>query len=179
MKTIYHHDFVEFFPDVYSDDRGQFLEIFSTALREWSMKNEIVFVQDNLSISKKGTIRGMHFQNDAPQGKLISVIKGSVLDVVVDIRSSSKTIGQKFYFRLDDKKRNLLWIPPGYAHGFQALEDDTIFLYKVTQQYDANDEGSINPMDEGLGITWDDGLAALISEKDSSAQSFDNFLRGI
>jgi dTDP-4-dehydrorhamnose 3,5-epimerase len=175
MKIVRHDNLFEFFPRVYTDNRGQFLELYNSELSEWFCERGITFVQENMSVSKKGTIRGMHFQKNAPQGKLMTVVAGSALDVVVDIREKSPTFGKKYYFDLNDKKRSMLWVPPGYAHGFQALESPTVFLYRVTEKYDPADQHSIHACDKSLAIEWKD-IRIIMSEKDSSAQSFEQYV---
>ena len=169
----------EFFPKVFEDERGEFLECYSASLHEMFLSKGIEFIQDNLSKSKKGTVRGLHLQKNNPQGKLVTVVSGKALDVVVDTRPNSTTLGKKYEYILCDKKRNILWVPPGFAHGFQALEDDTLFLYKVTEKYDPTDDYSINPLDPELSVSWDMSMPLLLSEKDKSAPSFKDFMRTV
>src|SRR5690242_9825374 len=122
-------------PALYQDSRGYFFESYNQKLFEQN-GIKLPFVQDNQSLSKKNVIRGLHFQ-EAPfeQGKLVSVIKGRVLDVAVDIRKSSSTFGKHVSVELSGENKKILWIPPGFAHGFSVLEDDTIFSYKCTNFY--------------------------------------------
>ena len=161
-------------PNIFGDKRGYFFE-------SWSKKSyqniglDLEFVQDNQSFSQKGVLRGLHFQNPPfAQGKLVRVIKGAVLDVVVDIRNDSITYGQYFSVRLSEENKKVFWIPPGFAHGFVALEDDTIFTYKCTEVYNKDSEGALIWNDTDLNIDW--GVKSpLVSEKDMLAVSFKDF----
>jgi dTDP-4-dehydrorhamnose 3,5-epimerase len=132
-------------PRVFGDARGYFLESFNQNVFNEAVGSEAYeFVQDNESMSAGNVLRGLHFQ--APpfdQGKLVRVIQGRVLDVVVDIRKNSATYGQYFSIKLDSEKKQMLWIPPGMAHGFASLEDQTIFAYKCTKYYNPSSEGCI------------------------------------
>ena len=162
-------------PKIFHDDRGYFFESFNKADFE---KHNIpfTFVQDNQSLSNKGVLRGLHFQNPPyEQGKLIRVIKGSVLDVVVDIRKSSPTFGKHFSLELNDRSHHILWIPPGFAHGFLALEDETIFLYKCTNFYNKDAESGIRFNDPDLDIDWREKKPVL-SGKDIQLQSWKEFI---
>ena len=160
-------------PRVFADDRGYFYESFN----ESSFRNaglETGFVQDNQSLSKKGTLRGLHFQN-APyaQGKLVRVVNGSVIDIAVDIRKNSPTYGKHISVELSGENKLMLWIPPGFAHGFITLEDDTLFLYKCTNLYNKESESGIIWNDDELKIDW--GISApLVSDKDLLLTSFRN-----
>lgn len=141
-------------PTVFSDDRGSFMETYN---KEEFMAHGVVvdFVQDNLSISRKGVIRGLHFQCDPhAQGKLVRVLKGKAWDVVVDLRPASTTFGRSYGVELDALSGKQLWIPPGFAHGFEALEDDTVFSYKVTAYYNKSSESGIRFDDPELNIKW-------------------------
>tara|TARA_B110000908_G_scaffold156364_1_gene195458 strand:- start:1177 stop:1719 length:543 start_codon:yes stop_codon:yes gene_type:complete len=161
-------------PKVFGDDRGHFFESWS---RESFSKNglDLDFVQDNQSLSSKGVLRGLHFQNPPyAQGKLVRVIKGAVLDVAVDIRKNSPTYGQHITVELTEKNKTIFWIPPGFAHGFVTLEDDTIFTYKCTGVYNKESEGALLWSDKDLNIDW--GVESpLVSDKDLIAGSFTNF----
>ena len=168
---------LEFFPKIFEDERGEFLECYSSSLHEMFLSKGIKFVQDNLSKSKMGTVRGLHLQKNNPQGKLVTVVQGKAIDIIVDARPNSPTLGKKYEYTLCDKKRNVLWIPPGFAHGFQALQDDTLFLYKVTEKYDQLDDYSINPLDPELSLGWDTSMPLLLSKKDEAAPSFRDFMR--
>jgi len=162
-------------PDVYEDDRGYFFEPFNErTFRDAGLSFH--FVQDNQSMSGKGVLRGLHFQNPPfAQGKLVRVIKGSVLDVAVDIRRNSPTYGRHVSSILDDKNKLMFWIPPGFAHGFLTLEDATIFSYKCTQYYNKASEGSIYWNDPDLDINWN-VTDPVLSEKDKTAIPFKNFI---
>ncbi|NVK63170.1 MAG: dTDP-4-dehydrorhamnose 3,5-epimerase [Flavobacteriales bacterium] len=161
-------------PRVFKDDRGLFFESFNEKLFEAEAGN-IRFVQDNQSVSKKGVLRGLHFQNPPhAQGKLVRVAKGSVIDVAVDIRRDSPTYGKHVAVELSAENNKQFWIPAGFAHGFVALEDDTIFCYKCTDYYAPECEGSLLWNDETLKIDW--GIETpLVSPKDEVAPTFTNF----
>ena len=163
-----------FKPKIFLDERGYFFE-------SWSKQNykkfgvDVDFFQDNESSSKKGVLRGLHFQNPPfEQGKLVRVIKGAVLDIVVDIRKDSATYGEHFSIKLSDENKKVFWIPPGFAHGFVTLEDDTIFMYKCSQLYNKNSEGSLAWNDPDLNIDWK-VENPIISPKDMIAGSFKDF----
>jgi len=158
-------------PTVYEDDRGYFFEAFNAAkFKEAGL--EVEFVQDNLSKSSRNVLRGLHFQNPPfAQGKLVSVIRGSVLDVAVDIRKNSPTYGQHYSIVLSEKNKIQFYLPPGFAHGFKTLEDNTVFSYKCTEGYNKDSEGSIKWNDKQLAIDWDTEKP-IISEKDQIAPSF-------
>ena len=130
-------------PKVYFDERGFFKESFNKE-RYHEIGIDIPFVQDNQSRSSKGVLRGLHFQNPPfHQGKLVRVIKGAVLDVVVDVRTDSPTYGEHFKIELTEENKTMFWVPPGFAHGFLTLRNDTIFSYKCTNVYNKESEGSI------------------------------------
>ena len=154
-------------PKVFGDDRGYFFEPFNK--KEFTANvGDFNFVQDNQSKSSKGVLRGLHFQNPPfEQGKLIRVIKGSVSDVIVDIRKSSKTYGKHLKVTLTESNFKMLWIPPGFAHGFETLEDNTIFAYKVTNYYNKESEGCILWNDPNLEIKWE-SEHPLVSDKDKT-----------
>ena len=159
-------------PDVYKDSRGFFLETFRSnqfALETGIKEN---FVQDNHSHSSRGVFRGLHFQPNNPQGKLVRASRGSVLDVVVDLREGSETFGQSEVFEISDENFHQIWVPPGFAHGFLVLSDFADFQYKCTQYYDPSDEQVIHWKDPDLNISWPEGMEMIVSEKDSNAQSF-------
>jgi dTDP-4-dehydrorhamnose 3,5-epimerase len=153
--------------NTFIDKRGEFFEIY----REKDLNEK--FIQDNISISKKNTLRGLHFQYNPPQGKLVSVVKGSVIDIILDIRKNSKTYGKVFTIVLSEKNKKQVWIPAGYAHGFLSLEDDTILFYKCTEYWSKIGEGCVSPIDPYLDINLDVDLSnIIISSKDKNAQSF-------
>lgn len=144
------------------DNRGHFFESF----RINSFK-EIDFVQDNISFSIKGTLRGLHYQYEYAQSKLITVIKGEIFDVIVDLRRDSETFLKKNVFNLSDKKINQIFIPRGYAHGFQCVSDEAIIYYKTDNYYKQNDQYGVNPFDHELNIGWPLSKK-IINQKDSS-----------
>jgi dTDP-4-dehydrorhamnose 3,5-epimerase len=158
-------------PEVFGDDRGYFLESY----RKNSYKDlgvEAEFVQDNISKSQKGAIRGLHYQvGDNAQGKLCQVISGKVLDVALDIRFESPTFGKYFSIALSEQNKKQLWIPTGFAHGFSVLSDEAIFSYKCTEYYSKKYERSILYNDPDLNIDWKVDNP-LVSEKDLKAKLF-------
>ncbi|EGJ49363.1 dTDP-4-dehydrorhamnose 3,5-epimerase [Desulfocurvibacter africanus] len=154
-------------PHVFGDNRGFFLETFQQE-RYRSAGIALPFVQDNRSRSRKGILRGLHFQRQHPQGKLVSVARGRVFDVAVDIRPESPTFGQWFGAVLDDEKHHQLWVPPGLAHGFCVLSDVADFVYKCTDFYYSEDEGSVRWDDPEIGIGWP-FEEPILSEKDAKA----------
>lgn len=140
-------------PSVFGDDRGFFLESWNA--RSFAAAGLAVdFVQDNHSRSARGVLRGLHYQKPNPQGKLVRVVTGSVFDVVVDLRASSPTFGKWLGFDLSAANKRMLWIPPGLAHGFLSLEDETDFLYKCTAFFAPADEHSLLWNDPAIGIEW-------------------------
>lgn len=153
-------------PDVFTDERGWFMESFQKKRYQDILGSDIHFVQDNLSFSKKGVLRGLHYQ--APpfaQGKLVSVLRGRVRDVAVDIRHGSPTFGQYVSVELSADNHQQLWIPPGFAHGFVALEDDTLFAYKCTNVYSREHDRGVLWNDPSLAIDWS-VVDPIVSEKD-------------
>ncbi len=161
-------------PKIYRDQRGLFFESFN---QEHFKTHDIpvFFAQDNQSLSNKNVLRGMHFQNPPhEQGKLVRVICGKVQDIVVDIRKSSKTYGSHFSIELSGENNTMMWIPPGFAHGFLALEDNTIFSYKCTALYNRDAEDCILWNDPGLGLAWQCNNP-ILSEKDQNGKSFNSF----
>jgi len=161
---------LEILPDVFTDDRGYFFESYSQ--QKYSDLKFEKFVQDNISKSKEGTIRGLHYQvGDYAQGKLCQVMFGKVFDVAVDIRFNSPTFGEYATVELSEEKHNQIWIPPGFAHGFSVLSDVAVFHYKCTAYYSKEDERSIIYNDPDLGIDWK-VLEPNVSEKDLKAIPF-------
>lgn len=141
-------------PKVFYDGRGYFLETFHS-FRYAEAGIDLPFVQDNQSLSQKGILRGLHFQSPPmEQGKLVRVVRGRVLDVAVDIRKGSPTYGKHYSIELSGENHLQFWVPPGFAHGFSTLEDDTLFLYKCTGFYDKSSEGGIAWNDPDLKIDW-------------------------
>lgn len=161
-------------PKVFLDERGFFYESFNESLMiEHGIKGP--FIQDNQSVSHKNVLRGLHFQVPPhQQGKLIRVVNGSVLDIVVDIRKNSPSYGKHFSLELNARENKMLWIPEGFAHGFIALEDHTVFLYKVTQYYNPASESGIIYNDSELNLDWKN-KAPLVSPKDKILQTFKEF----
>lgn len=157
-------------PAVFGDDRGFFLESWNRrAFAEAGL--DVDFVQDNHSRSARGVLRGLHFQNPHPQGKLVRVVSGRAWDVAVDIRRNSSTFGQWMGVELSAANRRMLWVPPGFAHGFVSLEDGTDFLYKCTGFYDPSSEHSLLWSDEGIGIDWPlEGITPQLSAKDKAGR---------
>lgn len=163
-------------PQVFEDDRGYFFESFNERKFSEILGIDIKFVQDNESFSSAGVVRGLHFQNPPfAQGKLVRVIHGSALDVVVDIRKKSETYGKHYSVELSSTNKRMLWIPPGFAHGFLSKENDTIFSYKCTDFYNPESEASILWNDPDLNINWevDDPI---VSNKDNNAPRFSTFV---
>ena len=159
-------------PEVFGDERGYFLESFNL-VRYREAGIEYNFVQDNLSKSKKGTIRGLHYQvGNMAQGKLCYVISGKVLDVAVDIRFGSPTFGKHISHVLNSQNKNQIWIPPGFAHGFSVLSDETIFVYKCTRLYSKEHERAILYNDAKLEINWHVKYP-IVSEKDLNGKLLD------
>lgn len=155
-------------PKVFGDERGFFLETWNAAAFAQAGL-DLTFVQDNHSRSQKGVLRGMHFQNPGPQGKLVRVVRGAVFDAVVDLRRSSPTFGQWTGVTLSAENKRLFWVPEGFAHGFLTLEDDTDFLYKCTASYAPQHEASLAWDDPTVGIEWPlDGIEVKLSAKDAT-----------
>lgn len=153
-------------PQVFGDDRGFFMESWSAAAFARAGL-DLDFVQDNHSRSQKGVLRGMHFQNPGPQGKLVRVVAGAVFDVAVDLRRSSPTFGKWVGTELSAANRRMFWVPQGFAHGFLTLEDNTDFLYKCDAPYAPQNEHSLAWDDPEVGIAWPlDGLEVQLSAKD-------------
>ncbi|QBF27927.1 dTDP-4-dehydrorhamnose 3,5-epimerase [Pseudomonas tructae] len=161
--------------DVYEDDRGWFMESFNEArfhggLQALALQVPKPFVQDNHSCSKRGVLRGLHYQR-APhaQGKLVRVTQGAAFDVAVDIRKGSKTFGQWVGVELSASNKRMLWIPEGFAHGFLALEDNTHFHYKTTDYYAKQSEAAILWNDPDLNIDWPALDVLIVNQKDQEA----------
>lgn len=160
-------------PKIFLDSRGSFCEA-------WNLKKlkdlcflDLNFVQENQSSSKIGVLRGLHYQLQSPQGKLVRVAHGSVLDVIVDLRKSSPSFGKYFSIELSSDNNKQLWIPPGIAHGFLTLKNNTKFIYQTTEYYDSDDEYTISWNDQSLNIDWKlNGSVPLISDKDISGIPF-------
>lgn len=161
-----------FTPDVYEDDRGCFFESYNKQrLSEYGITE--TFVQDNYSKSSKNVLRGLHYQLNYPQGKLVRVLSGEVYDVVVDLRKSSPAFGKWARIILSADTKQMMWIPPGFAHGFYVLSDTAEFFYKTTDYWHAGDERCIVWNDPGLGITWPIPHAnPILSKKDAAGSLF-------
>jgi dTDP-4-dehydrorhamnose 3,5-epimerase len=157
-------------PDVFEDQRGFFMESWNE--RKFSAAGiDARFVQDNHSRSAQGTLRGLHYQLTRPQGKLVRVTAGEVFDVVVDVRRRSPTFGRWLGVTLSAANRQMVWVPPGFAHGFYVLSDCADFLYKCTDFYSPEDERSIRWDDADIGVEWPlvGGRAPLLSRRDANA----------
>jgi len=141
-------------PNVFGDVRGFFYESFNQNAFAQATGLDVQFVQDNHSRSSKGVLRGLHYQIQQPQGKLVRVVRGAVFDVAVDIRRSSATFGQAVGLELSEENHRQLWIPPGFAHGFLVLSDSAEFLYKTTEYYAPEFERCIIWNDATIGIKW-------------------------
>lgn len=168
-------------PTVFGDNRGFFMESYSKKdFEEIGLNME--FVQDNHSKSKKGVLRGLHFQTKHTQGKLVRVIRGAVLDVAVDLRKGSKTFGKWYAVELTEENKKLFYIPEGFAHGFLTLEDETEFQYKCTDYYAPEFDSGVLWSDSDIGIEWNFekyGLnknEVLLSEKDKKQQTLKEFV---
>jgi dTDP-4-dehydrorhamnose 3,5-epimerase len=158
-------------PKVFSDDRGFFLESYNQKTFSAVGIGEN-FVQDNHSYSKRGVLRGLHYQIGQPQGKLVRVVTGEVLDVFVDLRRSSPTFGGWHSVKLSDENRMLTWIPVGFAHGFYVLSENAHVLYKSTGFYAPELERTVLWNDPDLKIDWGNSAAPLLSEKDKKGTHF-------
>lgn len=160
-------------PKVFGDDRGFFMESWNAeTFRQAGL--DLTFVQDNHSRSARGVLRGVHFQNPNPQGKLVRVTAGRVWDVAVDLRRSSPTFGQWYGLELSAANRRMFWVPPGFGHGFVSLEDGTDFLYKCTAPYAPANEHSLLWNDPAVGIEWPlEGVEPQLSGKDREGSTLD------
>lgn len=179
---------------VHGDDRGYFMETYNlNDMKEAGL--DMVFVQDNQSMSTKGVLRGLHYQKEYPQGKLVRVIKGTVFDVAVDLRRDSKTYGKWYGVELSEENKKQFYIPEGFAHGFLVLSDEAEFCYKVTDFYHPGDEGGLAWNDPEIGIKWpkvigeysgsaspkgykmEDGTRLNLSDKDKQMKGFKETFR--
>ncbi len=159
-------------PKVFGDERGFFFESFNQAQFEEAIGKPVQFVQDNHSRSVKNVLRGLHYQIQQPQGKLVRVVQGEVFDVAVDLRKSSKTFGQWVGEVLSADNKRQLWVPEGFAHGFVVLSDTAEFLYKTTDYYAPAHERCILWNDPTLRIQWPDGIQPILSAKDAQGKAF-------
>ena len=158
-------------PTVFKDERGYFVETYNqNDMKEAGL--DMVFVQDNQSMSTRGVLRGLHFQKQFPQGKLVRVVRGKVFDVAVDLRSDSKTYGKWFGVELSAENMKQFYIPEGFAHGFLVLSDEAEFCYKCTDFYHPGDEGGLAWNDPEIGVEWplEEGVDLIISEKDQKSK---------
>jgi dTDP-4-dehydrorhamnose 3,5-epimerase len=156
-------------PKVFGDERGFFFESFNQRDFEQATGLNVTFVQDNHSKSAKGVLRGLHYQLQYPQGKLVRVVQGDVFDVAVDLRRSSSTFGQWVGEILSADNKKQLWVPPGFAHGFLTLSESAQFLYKTTDYWYMEHERSLQWSDPALGIDWPITVAPQLAAKDISA----------
>ena len=165
-------------PSVYKDERGYFSETYNSKDFRESLGFDIKFVQDNESMSSKGVLRGLHYQiGEYAQAKLVRVIRGSVLDVVVDLRKDSKTFGKHFSMELSEENKIQLYVPRGFAHGFLVLENETVFSYKCDNFYNKDAEAGIAYNDKNLAIDWGlDNRKITLSEKDKNLPLLKNAL---
>jgi dTDP-4-dehydrorhamnose 3,5-epimerase len=165
-----------FEPKAYSDDRGYFMELYNEEIYK-KLGLSDTFVQDNISLSHKGVLRGLHFQmGTSAQGKLVTVLRGAVLDVAIDIRKGSLTFGKMVMVELNAENKKQFFIPAGFAHGFLSLEDNTLFSYKCTKIYNKDSEGGIVWDDTDLAIDWGAG-EKIVSDKDKVLQTFAEYKR--
>lgn len=161
-------------PKVFGDDRGFFFESFNQREFAEATGVEVNFVQDNHSMSKRGVLRGLHYQLEHTQGKLVRVVRGAVFDVAVDLRQSSKTFKQWVGVELSADNHKQLWVPPGFAHGFLVLSDEAEFLYKTTDYWHSASEQSLLWNDPSVGIHWPNvGAAPSLAAKDAAGFLWD------
>jgi dTDP-4-dehydrorhamnose 3,5-epimerase len=159
-------------PKVFGDARGFFFESFNQKAFSLATGTDVTFVQDNHSRSAQGVLRGLHYQIQQAQGKLVRVVQGKVFDVAVDLRRSSPQFGQWVGVELSQDNHRQLWIPPGFAHGFLVLSQTAEFLYKTTDYYAPEHERCIAWNDPSIGIQWPEGVSPLLSAKDAAACQF-------
>lgn len=165
-------------PQVFGDARGYFMETYNArAFAEAGL--DMTFVQDNESRSRKGVLRGLHFQIRRPQGKLVRVTDGEVLDVAVDLRKDSETFGKWYSVVLSSENKKQFYIPEGFAHGFYVLSESAVFAYKCTNFYDPSDEGGLLWNDSDIGIDWGDVSNVLLSDKDQQNPTLSEYLKAI
>jgi len=167
------HDLLILEPKVFGDERGFFFESFNQRQFKELTGLDVDFVQDNHSRSAKNVLRGLHYQIQQPQGKLVRVVQGKVFDVVVDLRRSSPTFGQHVGIELSAENKRMFWIPPGFAHGFVVLSETAEFLYKTTDYWAPEFERSLLWSDPALAIAWPLDGEPQLSAKDQAGKSFD------
>jgi dTDP-4-dehydrorhamnose 3,5-epimerase len=159
-------------PRVFGDARGFFFESFNQRAFQEASGLDLKFVQDNHSRSSQGVLRGLHYQIEQPQGKLVRVVRGRVFDVAVDLRRSAATFGRWVGMELSEDTHRQLWIPPGFAHGFMVLSESADFLYKTTDYYAPEHERCVAWDDPQLGIEWPDSVTPRLSAKDATGLPF-------
>ena len=159
-------------PKVFGDARGFFFESFNQKVFNQATGLDVSFVQDNHSRSAKGVLRGLHYQIEQPQGKLVRVVRGAVFDVAVDLRKSSATFGKWVGAELSEDNKRQMWIPPGFAHGFLTLSDSADFLYKTTDYYAPEFERCIAWDDPAIDVQWPQGIEPKLSNKDQAGVRF-------
>ncbi len=159
-------------PRVFGDARGFFFESFNQRAFQEASGLNLEFVQDNHSRSSQGVLRGLHYQIEQPQGKLVRVVRGRVFDVAVDLRRSAATFGRWVGMELSEDEHRQLWIPPGFAHGFMVLSESADFLYKTTDYYAPEHERCVAWNDPQLGIEWPDSVTPRLSAKDATGLPF-------
>ena len=164
-------------PTVFGDNRGYFMETYNDEFKPYIKHfdgSPAEFVQDNQSKSKKGVLRGLHFQKNNPQGKLVRCLEGEVYDVAVDLRKDSETYGKWYGVLLSEENKKQFYIPEGFAHGFAVQTDTATFAYKCTRLYDPTDEGGLMWNDPDIGVDWNipEGMDVLLSEKDKKNPAF-------
>ena len=160
--------------DIYSDERGFFYEAFNQKLFNEITLSNYNFVQDNISFSKKNVLRGLHYQLNNSQAKLVQVIKGKIFDVVVDLRRESKTFGNYYSLILSNENKKQLFVPKNFAHGFVTLEEENYVTYKTSDYYDNKSERTLLWNDPELNIDWNLDQEPILSEKDKKGLNFKN-----
>ncbi len=161
-------------PQVFGDERGWFMETYNTE-RFRAAGIVLEFVQDNHSSSRRGVLRGLHYQEPNPQGKLVRCTRGSLFDVAVDIRKGSPHFGRWFGVELSEENKRMLWVPPGFAHGFCVLSDEAHLVYKCTALYEPQNERAIRWNDPDIGVAWPvDSVAPQLSARDAAAPMLSN-----
>ena len=173
-------DLVVLSPEIFKDERGYFFESYNKKRVSPAIFNNINFVQDNESYSKKNVLRGLHFQRPPKsQGKLVRVVTGEVYDVSVDLRTNSDSFGRWFAIILSEKNKKQIWIPPGFAHGFLTISKDAILSYKTTEYYEPSYEVCLKWNDPSLSIDWPIKKNLIISNKDAQGISFDKYVNDL
>jgi len=161
-------------PSIHEDTRGSLSERYNPQLRDCIGEESLDFCLEYISTSNLGVLRGLHYQVNTEQGKLISVVNGRVFDVVVDLRKWSKTFGQYRSVMLDSTSKCMIWIPPGFAHGFLSMSDPAIMLYSCTGEYSPENERCVKWNDKDINIDWPKEIGLIISEKDKAGVQFKN-----